>query len=345
MLKCRVIDADAHFIEPESMWPQYLDARHQAIAPRSVRDSMGRDRLLIGDQIFPPNRVVYDDTPASRLKAMEAEGIESMMLYPTLGLFFGGLQKVEVWAPLCRAYNNWARDYCNAAPSRLMFPALLPQLSVEACMEEARRAVTELGCKGVFLRPNPIANRQFDHPAWEPFWNLLEELDTPLVLHEGTTPYMPQVGSDRFESYVFLHAVSHPFEHMMAMLALVCGGVLERHPKLRVLHVEAGCGWLPFWMERMDHHVDRPVGDLLKLKEKPSDYVRRQCLVSADPEENIIAQVVSAVGDDVIAFSTDFPHFDHVFEGMVAKCANTPGLSDASKAKIMGGNVARMFRI
>ena len=135
---------------------------------------------------------------------------------------------------------------------------MVPQMSVAETVKEARRAVMELGCKGVFLRPNAIAGRTLNHPAWEPLWDLLEELDTPLVLHEGIAGEHPEVGVERYtrENIFFVHIVSHPFEHMMAMVELVCGGILERHPGLRVFHVEAGCGWLPYWIERMDHHVE-----------------------------------------------------------------------------------------
>ena len=320
MSKSRIIDADAHFIEPLSLFPKYLEPAFKSIAPRLVKDPKGQPQTLILEQLNLGYTASESDTPASRLKAMDDEGIDVMIMYPTLGLFFGGLPVSEASsvAALCRAYNNWTFDYCSANSTRLLRPAMVPQMSVAETLKEVRRCVMELGCKGAFLRPNAIAGRTFNHPAWEPLWDLLEELDTPLVLHEGTAGHHPEVGVERYtrENSFFMHLVSHPFEHMMAMAELACGGVLERHPGLRVLHVEAGCGWLPYWLERMDHHVGEAHYPLAKLKELPSEYVRRQCLVSADPEEEILPQVVAAVGDDLIAFSTDFPHPDHKFAGI-----------------------------
>jgi predicted TIM-barrel fold metal-dependent hydrolase len=355
MKKTRFIDADAHFIEPEEMWLEYLEPDFRQMAPRAVVNTEGHSCILIGDYL--KKMLVtreYRDTPESRLNAMDEEGIDAMVIYPTLGLTFAGLQRVDLYAALCRAYNHWARDYCGTDSARLIAPAMVPQSDVYETLKEARRGVVELNLKGVFMRPNPIGGRTFDHPAWEPLWCLLEELDTPLVLHEGTSGNVPQVGQDRFDNPLFTHAISHPCEHMMAMLSLICGGVLERHPKMRVVHVEAGCGWVPYWLERMDHHIFRSAAMNAaykigasggKLKLRPSDYFKRQCLVSADPEENILAEVVSSVGDENIAFSTDFPHNDHEFSGMFAKCAARTELTEQNKARILGGNVARVFRI
>src|SRR5262249_44338524 len=152
-------------------------------------------------------------------------GISTMVMYPSMGLHFAGLNRVDLFAALCRAYNRWASDYCKSDSKRLVAPAMVPQLDVYETVKEARRGVVDLGLNGVFMRPNPIRGRTIDHPAWEPLWLLLEELDVPLVLHEGscarsapgTTSNVAQVGQNRYENAMFRHAISHPCEHMMAM--------------------------------------------------------------------------------------------------------------------------------
>lgn len=100
-------------------------------------------------------------------------------------------------------------------------------------------------------------------------------------------------------------------EQMMAMLALIEGGVLERHPKLRVGFLEAGCGWLPYWLWRLDeeyknHHWE--VKDNVKMK--PSEYFRRQCFISIEPEEPYLEQIIQYFGDNLL-FGSDYPHVDH----------------------------------
>lgn len=347
---CRVVDADAHFIEPLGLWPEYLEPAFRSMAPRYVVTTGGQKSTVIGDYLFRSNLSSYkvEDTPGARLQAMDEEGIHSAVIYPTMGLHFGALERIDAAAAFCRAYNNWARDYCRADPLRLFAPAVVPQQDLFETLREARRGVEELGLTGIVMRPNPIRKRNLDDPVWEPLWSLLEALDAPLVLHEGTSfhPGVPSMGVDRFDSYLYQHAISHPFEHMIALLSLICGGVLERHPKLRVIQVEAGCGWVPYWLERLDHHTTPwHLRGEAPLKMRPSEYFKRQCLVSADPEENILALVVGALGDDNIAFSTDYPHSDHQFKGMVAKCKARPELSEQTKAKILGANAVRFFRL
>ena len=124
MVKDLIIDADAHFIEPLSLFPKYLEPAYKSIAPRRVKDSKGQSQVLILDQLHYGFVINYEDTPAARLKAMDAEGIDAMIVYPTFGLFWGGLPVAEAAsvAALCRAYNNWTSDYCSTDPARLLRP-------------------------------------------------------------------------------------------------------------------------------------------------------------------------------------------------------------------------------
>jgi predicted TIM-barrel fold metal-dependent hydrolase len=216
---------------------------------------------------------------------------------------------------------------------------------VRETLAETRRAVQELGMAGIFLRPNPVG-RALDDPAWEPLWSLLEELDVPLGLHEGTGFPLPQLGSDRSENFMFRHMMSHPYEHMLAMLQLIGAGVLERHPALRVTFVEAGCGWLPYWLERFEHHMREWSHVTIPLPLSPTEYFHRQCFVSADPEEHAsVAAVVSCLGADNVCWSTDYPHPDHEWRGMAAEFESRSDLSDDAKRKILGENAARLYRL
>jgi predicted TIM-barrel fold metal-dependent hydrolase len=358
MAKYRVIDADGHFMEPQSVWSEYLDSKYHSVAPKGLIDEQGRYRMSVGGRTSPyllnTEKAVKGGAkmsagghdPAVRLRDMDEEGIEAMVMYTTTGLFFFGVDSLEVTVALCRAFNNWAHDFCRVNPKRLISSAIMPQMDVHASIAELRRAVGELGLNGAFLRPNPIGGRTLDNPDWEPFWSLLEELDVPLVLHEGATQDVPQIGNARYQNFVFRHMICHPFEQQLALLGLIGSGVLERHPKLRVMIVEAGCGWVPYWIERMDHHAEEWAYALpAKLSLKPSEYFRRQCFVSADGEEKMLPEFISCLGDDNLCFSTDYPHPDHPFHGVVAQIADRGDLSEASKRKILGENAARAFKL
>ena len=351
----RVIDADGHFNEPAEIWIERLESKFHAGAPRYARDTQGRMRLVIGGEMkraipMPEGTVPgpggmrpggYDSE--IRLADMDREGIDVMVMYPTTGLFFYGIADLDLTTALCRAYNDWAHEFCSVAPDRLVAPTVLPQMDVAACLKEVDRVGKELSLGGVMLRPNPVGGRTLDHPALDPLWSRLEELDVPVVLHEGTTSDVPQVGNDRYDNFMFRHMITHPFEQQMALLSLIAGGVLERHPGLRVLCVEAGIGWVPYWIERMDHHLKEWGHASIPLELSAAEYFARQCFVSSDAEETFIPQVISAVGDENLCFSTDYPHPDHEFDGIVASLTNRSDISEVSKRRILGENAARAF--
>ncbi len=111
----------------------------------------------------------------------------------------------------------------------------------EEMVSELQRVV-EFGWKAVVLRPNPFKGRLLSNPSYEPFWSECEHLGIAVGIHEGTHSHSPTTGMDRFNTRFAMHACSHPMEQMMAMLALIEGGVLERHPHLKVAFLESGCG-------------------------------------------------------------------------------------------------------
>ena len=163
-------------------------------------------------------------------------------------------------------------------------------------------------------------------------------------LHEGTHAYLPTAGADRFETRFAQHACSHPMEQMMALLDLVEGGVLERHPALRVALLEAGCGWLPYWLWRLDEEYAHLAGEVEeRVRMKPSAYFRRHFLVGAEADEPLLPQVIEQVGEDSLLFGTDYPHLDHD-EGQVARALALRGtIPDTALRKLLWDNAARLF--
>ena len=133
----RVIDADGHFNEPASVWRERLEGKFQADAPRYARDTQGRMRLVIGGEMKraipmpegtepgPEGMRSGGYDPQVRLADMDREGIDVMVMYPTTGLFFYGISDLELTSALCRAYNDWAHDFCNVAPERLIAPTVI----------------------------------------------------------------------------------------------------------------------------------------------------------------------------------------------------------------------------
>ncbi|MCZ8108818.1 MAG: amidohydrolase family protein, partial [Burkholderiales bacterium] len=204
--------------------------------------------------------------------------------------------------------------------------------------------MANLGWKAVFLRPNPVKGRILSDPAYEPFWAACEDLDMAVGIHEGTYSRLPTTSADRFNTRFALHACSHPMEEMMALLALIEGGVLERHPRLRVAFLESGCGWLPYWLWRLDEEYQVTpweVKDRVRLM--PSEYFRRQCFIAVEPSEPYLSQLIDYIGSDNIIFGSDYPHMDHKPDIVSQVLKLEKDLAKETVEKILADNPNRFY--
>lgn len=349
----RVIDADSHVLEPPDMWAHYLEPAFRDKAPYFIKDEQGGEHLVTDEVVH--DRIPYPEegwtarrpggfNPHERVKDMDLEGIDVQVLFPTQGLFIQAVNSAALAAALSRAYNNWLADYCKAYPNRFVGIGAVPLHDIEEAVKETRRAVTQLGMKGIFVRPNPLNGRTLDDRLYDPLYAEIEELGVTLCVHEATGNF-PAAGADRYQNYFLRHLFSHALEQKIACSTIICGGVLERFPKLRVVFLESGVGWLPHWLERMDEHF-KGLGYMVPwLKMPPSDYFRRQCFVAADPDEKTIPYVVESVGADYIVFGSDYPHFDMKFPGAVAAVRDRKDLSTQAKKKILYETPARLYKI
>ena len=136
--------------------------------------------------------------------------------------------------------------------------------------------------------------------------------------------------------------------NMLACTALIMGGVLERHPRLRVVHLDSGAGWVPFWLDRLAASVQGGFRglDIPGLKLHPMEYFKRQCFVSADPDDPGIKHVIDYLGDENIVTATDFSHPEgRRYEVAVKEIMELPGVSLESKKKIMWDNALKLYPI
>jgi hypothetical protein len=133
---------------------------------------------------------------------------------------------------------------------------------------------------------------------------------------------------------------------MIALSVIVGEGVLDRFPKLRFVFLEAGCGWLPYWFERMDEHYEVLGVQLPALKSEPSKLLERgQLFFSCEADERELAHVVDVIGDDWIVFASDYSHFDSRWPGASEPIVKHPKLSDVTKRKILNDNARRLYRL
>jgi len=131
---------------------------------------------------------------------------------------------------------------------------------------------------------------------------------------------------------------------MLAMGAMIVGGVLAKFPALRVGFLEGNCGWLPWWLRRLDDQWKKyGGGESIRLSALPSEYFKRQCFIGTDVDEELLAVVIDAFGDDNIVISVDYPHADGPFPHGLETFLVLPGVNAGSKRKIMWDNCVRLY--
>ncbi|MEL6344307.1 MAG: amidohydrolase family protein [Myxococcota bacterium] len=253
-------------------------------------------------------------SPESYVRVLGRQGVQRAHLHPSAGLWVLAIDTMpaNLAAALARAYNDWLLDFCAHDPAFLRPVGAMPQHDPKAMAAEVRRLATK-GVRTVTIRPNPFRGRMIGTPDFEVFWQAITDTDMTVTLHEGSHARVATTGGDRFRSQFGRHSTSHPTEQMMALLSLIENGVFIRHPTLRIGILEAGCGWLPYWLWRLDELEWRNLGWELSasVPEPPSTYFRRHCFVSCEPEEPGIETVINQFGEDCVVFGSDYPHTDH----------------------------------
>jgi uncharacterized protein len=345
----RIADSDRHVIEPIDIWKEYLPLEYREHAPYYEYIDRGEplvDRIAFsgaeGEFPAPPDLMVDGmsvlrlisrralkemaisasrrrtdliaaQSPEGHLLMMDREGIDVAAIFPTFAAALVSIDTMDAGlaAAFAHAYNLWLRDFCSIAPDRLRGVGLISRHDPSHMLSELK-LVAAFGWTTVVMRPNPVKERLLSDPVYEPFWSVCEQLSINVALHEGTHTRLPAAGADRFRTHFALHACSHPIEQMMALLTLIEGGVLERHPRLRFAFLEAGSGWLPYWLWRLDELEYKQVGGevIEHVRMRPSEYFRRQCCIGIEPGEPNLQETIRWAGDDNILFGTDFPHFD-----------------------------------
>lgn len=376
-----ICDSDLHVMEPPDLWQRYISPEYRHAAPvglteltRDMRVRVKNNILLRLGKVRPQyvdgrktgwreeHEDVYADAEASgwdaasQLRAMDKEGLDLAVMFPSRGLFVlgldssdhigaDGLEPAFARAIAC-AYNDWLADFVAEAPERMFGAAMVAPHDVEGAVLEARRCVEELGFTAVFLSPGCVNRRPWHHPAYDPLWAEIERLGVPLSFHGGgQTLLTPDFSLQVFDELMLWHTFNQPLAIQFVTVSLCGGGVLERFPNLRVALLEGNCSWAPWLLDRLDeHHEWTGWFEGTELTMKPSEYFRRQCFLGVEAEERTAGQFLDWFGDDNLVFSTDYPHGDSQFPNAV-DTFDELDLPAASKAKICGPNWERLYQI
>jgi predicted TIM-barrel fold metal-dependent hydrolase len=281
-----------------------------------------------------------------RVELLARERMAKSILYPTLGLLWEAeTNNVELSSAYARAYNRWIADFCRDSDGRLVPIAHISLGDPEEAARELERAVKE-GCRGAFLAPFTISRRPHGDPAHDRFFAVAQDCDVPVAIHPTTEPAALGIHHryDQFgwAAWYYDLFAGQPVQHAFATFFQL--GVFDRFPKLRVVVLESGAGWIGYLLDRADAiFTGTPIAQTVRLKEKPSVYFKERCFISADPDERTIAGLMAHVGEDKFFWASDYPHPDHPgnyleeLQGLIAP------MTEAGRRGILGANVAKAY--
>jgi predicted TIM-barrel fold metal-dependent hydrolase len=293
---------------------------------------------LMGTRFEELHRGGWD--PEARLADQEKDGVDAEILYPTVGMAICNHRDLDYKKACCDAYNRWIVEYCSPHPDRLLGVGQTAMRTPEEGIRDLE-AIKTAGLRGVMM-PGYPGVADYDDRIYDPFWEAAIDIGLPLSFHILTTrdalPRGPRMNA-------FLSVV-RGCQDIMGMLVL--GGVFERHPKLRVVCVEADAGWVPHFMYRMDHAFKRhrnwlPPGQT--LSKLPSEYFAESIYVTFQ-DDWVAFKTANLMNWRRLMWANDFPHSDSTWpwsQDMLAEHAGT--LTEEQKRAILGGNVAKLYGI
>jgi predicted TIM-barrel fold metal-dependent hydrolase len=326
-----------------SVQPQQSFERAQDTIPWTARTEPEDDR-----------RNTTGRTMESRLTDQAADGVDAELVFPNKGLVSWATPDPVLADAMCRGWNRWAYDFHGGAngwyDGRSLPLACIATGDLDLAMAEVKWAA-EHRFVGLCLGNTPVygpkiwGNLEYNNPSFEPLWSLIEETGLPITFHVSTGRDPRAVGGN---GGAIINYVCHSMETTMEPLVqLITSGVFERHPRLRAGIIESGIGFFPWLAETMDyayraHHFwVRPV-----IPELPSEYLRRHCFASFQEDHHGMATAEQAGLVDCYLWANDYPHHEGSWPSSAASIERQmAGLSDESRAKILGLNAARIFNL
>jgi predicted TIM-barrel fold metal-dependent hydrolase len=377
----QVIDADGHVIEPEAMF-SYLEEGfhphrpHLVLLPPDTAWGEANGVWLIEGKMLPniggvggrttfsvpgTNRSLksaasvgdqtLEDVPA-RLAALDRFGIDQQVVFPTMFLV-NAIQDVRLEAALFRAYNSYMADACARSQGRLNWAAPIPFRDPQAALKEIQR-VSDLGAAGIFVL-GVVFDRHLNDPEFFSLYDAMSELDLPLCIHLGWGA--PKVTELFPDAHSFFCSATTPV--IWSFVYVMSYGLLGRFPKLRVGFIETGAEWVPYMVNQLRRRAKPPSKITPQIVQAvgpatidrayyrdPADWFREgRAFVACESEEDL-PYLLHHLGEDGLMLASDYPHGDpSADEAFVDEIKRREDVPERVKAKLIGGNAARLYRL
>lgn len=364
------VSADSHIIEPPDCFSRYVDARYRDSCPHVVEDPQrgalfvipGMEKGTFGliglsaagltpeqikweggsfDQVY---RGAYD--PVARVTDMDRDGVAAELIYPSAGMVIYSHPDTGYQQACFQAYNRWLEGFIAGAPDRLFGIGTTAVRSVDELIRDMRD-IHRKGFRGVMM-PDLPEFADYDDPVFNPAWETAIELGLPLCFHilpmskHTASPTASGMRGGRIQGF---NAILRGNQDIVAVF--VFGGVFERYPQLKIVCVESDAGWIPHYMNRMDHNYTR-YRHVLKgtpLSRLPSDYVMDNVYVTFQDDRTAFG-VTHLCNPGRFLWANDYPHGDATWPTSMSLLEEqTAGLDDQLVRRIVSDNTRELFRI
>ena len=338
----RIIDSDGHVRETDEQIMEYMSAGY-----RSRRDAMLYFPLVPHHgwhRSIPANDFRHQDfrVPDWREWAgkLDEGNIELTVLYPTRFMHIGQIGNPRYAAELCRAYNDFLHEQFLSQDRRFRGMALLPLQDVPAAVKELRRVVKKYGMVGGIL-PAEGLPLPLGHTLYRPIFLEADRLGCALSVHSCTSLR----DNDRFLQPNEVATLAHVIPQMRQFTNIVFAGVMNKLKKLRLGFLEAGCGWVPFLISKIEERLERvPPGERPRL---PGELLASKQFFFQCGEESTTERDVELLGDECLLWASDFPHEAQRtnLQELVKEFFDRKDLTAAAKNKIARANPQRFYAL
>ena len=273
---------------------------------------------------------------AQRLADLDAMAIDVQMIAPPpLQCYY--TVPLDIAVNAAHIVNDGIAEFCGKYPDRLKGFGSVPMPDGNEAAKELERCVLKLGFKGVEILTN-VAGKELSDPAFAPFWRKADELGALVMIHpNGFTE------ASRLKRFYFNNVIGNPFETTIALHYLIFDGVLERHPRLKILAVHGG-GYLGGYSGRIDHAWGARSDSHGDLPQPPTAYLKRIYVDTVVFTPYQLAELVRVFGSDHVVMGTDYP-YDMADYDPLGHIAGVDGFDAATVAALAGGNAKRILRL
>jgi predicted TIM-barrel fold metal-dependent hydrolase len=377
----KIVDCDTHFTEPPDLWTANAPAGMKDKMPH-VRRVDGADGWYVGDRYFGSlggnviarnkNKLLgklafqtYDEIdPGSyevnaRLEAMDAMGVWAQICFQNGGVTQAGslvaLNDEPLAIAITQIFNDACADRMNMSAGRINGMATLPYWDRDLMVAEMKRIV-DLGIKGVVLpdRPERLSEGYLGtdgkiSPFWEEVFQIVNDTGLAMNFHLNASLDAESAMWDNlgFDQKLPLSAAIHHIGCATTMANFMVTGVLDRFPQLKIGLIESGIGWVPFWLEAMEHQLDE-FRTLInrKLQMRPKEYFKQHFWVSFWFEDYAPRHMLEEIGFDKVMFETDYPHPTSLYPGVQDKLVKVLGRYDhATRKQILQDNAFHLYNL